>query len=230
MDRRRIALELLLDNHEWAAAVPAAGKLPWPRLDGFLSLRIFLVLQGGVDVGRAVGVIAGNPEADDERLEELLIASGLDCPGRQQADSAHPHRIWRPASRPARRQAVNPLPDRRREFTHRRSICSPAACSSGPRPLRKLRWRKARSAATNSSPLPAAIPAFKAVNNALHAGSDPKHLKLASTIIFWREPAPLCPLTSESSLSRKRKPWWRFRGTVRYLRGCLETYAIEAAC
>ena len=38
---------------------------------------MFLVMQGGVDVGKATGIIAQHPDADGECLERLLIAAGL---------------------------------------------------------------------------------------------------------------------------------------------------------
>ena len=189
--------------------MPAAGKLPWPRLDGFLSLRIFLVLQGGVDVGRAVGVIAGNPEADDERLEELLIASGLTALDASRLILLIPIAF---GGRLLDRLGVKL--STRCQIDDGNSRSTVDLLSSGLFQRAQALAETALEEGTLSRDEFLAIAgrdsAFKAVNNALHAGSDPKHLKLASTIIFWREPAPLCPLTSESSLSRKRKPWWRF--------------------
>jgi hypothetical protein len=49
----------------------------------------------------------------------------------------------------------------------------------------------------------------KAVNAALHAGSNLQDVKLAPLIIFWSEVAPLCP-TSKSESSSTNKLWWRF--------------------
>lgn len=77
MDRRPTALELLLDNKPWTTAIESARSLPLPLLDGFFSIRMFLVIQGGVDVGRAIGLMSQHAEADQERIEALLVAAGL---------------------------------------------------------------------------------------------------------------------------------------------------------
>ena len=188
--------------------MPAAGRLAWPLLDGFLSLRMFLVIQGGVDVGRAVGVLASNPHADDERLLELLVASGLTV-----LDG------WRlivllPI-------AFGGLILDRMGVTHS-TICelddgksrlTVDLASSGlfqqARTLAETSLSQGTLSRGEFFAVAGRDSSIQAVNNALNAGSDPKDLQLASTTIFWREPAPLCPTTAGCSVAPKRKPWWR---------------------
>ncbi|OJT27276.1 hypothetical protein BO221_04640 [Archangium sp. Cb G35] len=73
---RPMTLEVLLDNEEWPELKEALGKAPWPRAPHFFSQRLFLVLQGGVDVSRAVAAFVDPPNRDDELIDEELRAQG----------------------------------------------------------------------------------------------------------------------------------------------------------
>ncbi len=77
LDRKQLGIELLLDNERWCAAEPALRAIDWPRADGYFSMRMFLVVQGGLDIGVAVGVLALHPEAGGEEARHLLIHAGL---------------------------------------------------------------------------------------------------------------------------------------------------------
>ncbi len=209
LDRKRTMLELLLDNRPWADAMPAAGVLPWPLLDGFLSLRIFSVVQGGVDVGRAAGVIARNPDADDQCLEELLVASGLT------ALDARRLIVLLPVAFGGRildrlgvtHSTICQVDDGRSRST---VDLSSSGLFQQARTLAETALSEGTLSRDEFVALAGRDSSFQAVNNALHAGSAPKDLRLASTTIFWNEAAPLCPITPGSSLPPRRKPWWRF--------------------
>jgi hypothetical protein len=47
---RRVVLEILLDNRPWPEAVDALADAPWPTGEGFVSVRSFCLLRGGLDV------------------------------------------------------------------------------------------------------------------------------------------------------------------------------------
>lgn len=65
MDGARMALEVLLDNEPWQALADRLDKAAWPSASGFHSRRLFLVLQGGADVSRAVAAWFDVPEEGD---------------------------------------------------------------------------------------------------------------------------------------------------------------------
>lgn len=60
----RTTLEVLLDNEPWQALAELLDIAPWPSAPGFLSRRLFLVLQGGVDVSLVVAAWFDVPEED----------------------------------------------------------------------------------------------------------------------------------------------------------------------
>ncbi|WNG37225.1 hypothetical protein F0U61_28785 [Archangium violaceum] len=71
-----MVLEVLLDNQEWPELKEALEKAPWPSAPEFLSQRLFLVLQGGVDVSRAVAAFVAPSDRDDELIYEELRSQG----------------------------------------------------------------------------------------------------------------------------------------------------------
>lgn len=77
LDRRQLGIEILLDNERWSAAEPALREIVWPAADGYFSIRMFLVVQGGIDLAAAVGVFALHPQSDDEEIRHLLTHAGL---------------------------------------------------------------------------------------------------------------------------------------------------------
>jgi len=81
MGSRSLTCEVLLDNEPWEEVRVPMAAFDWPRGEAFYSVRLFLVLQGGTDVGRALGVFLRRREREDNVLIEDLIARGL--PGRE---------------------------------------------------------------------------------------------------------------------------------------------------
>jgi hypothetical protein len=207
LDGKPSALELLLDGRTWADAMPAARGLAWPRLDGFLSLRLFLVLQGGVDVGQVIGLIAGNAHADDKRLEEIVVAAGLTTLDAKRLNVLIPIAF---GGRLLENLGINPstvcqIDDGRTRttvdlasshlFQQARTIAA-TALADGSLSRDEFLALAGRDAS------------LQAVNSALLAGSQPSDLRLAPTTILWTEAAPLCT-APEREEPPKRNPWWR---------------------
>jgi hypothetical protein len=209
LDRRPTALELLLDNDDWAEAAPRARELPWPKLDGFLSLRLFVVIQGGVDVVRAAGVMARNADADDKRLKELLVASGLTALDARRLIVLMPIAF---GGRLLDRMGIVCPTICRIDDGHSRSTIDLVSSSlfQRSRALADSAFSKGSLSRDEFLAIAARDASFQAVNKALHAGSDPKNLRLAAPTIRWRESAPLCPVGLGVSTPPRRKPWWRF--------------------
>ncbi|RKH74775.1 DUF6348 family protein [Corallococcus aberystwythensis] len=65
MDGERMTLEVLLDNEPWQALTDLLETASWPAAPGFLSRRLFLVLQGGADASRAVATWLDCPDDGD---------------------------------------------------------------------------------------------------------------------------------------------------------------------
>ncbi|MFP2924685.1 DUF6348 family protein [Pyxidicoccus sp. 3LG] len=76
MREQPMTLEVLLDNEEWPELSAALADAHWPKAPGFLSTRLFLVIQGGVDVSRAVASFAEPPGRDYDTIRSELRAHG----------------------------------------------------------------------------------------------------------------------------------------------------------
>ncbi|WP_194862982.1 DUF6348 family protein [Myxococcus sp. AB036A] len=76
LDARILALEVLLDNEEWPELKAGLERAPWPRAQGLLSNRLFLVLQGGVDVSRAVATFVEHADQPVDVIQREIQAQG----------------------------------------------------------------------------------------------------------------------------------------------------------
>jgi len=74
-ERKPAVFELLLDNEPWQELLPAVTRLPFPPRQEFYSIRLFLVVQGGIGVADALSVICRS-DGDDEALFNALVAAG----------------------------------------------------------------------------------------------------------------------------------------------------------
>jgi hypothetical protein len=72
-DGKRMVLEILRDNVPWPEAAAALDSAPWPITDGFVSVRTFLVVRGGLDITQVAAWMA---ELDDDAVIERLVAGG----------------------------------------------------------------------------------------------------------------------------------------------------------
>jgi len=215
LDRQINALELLLDNEPWSDALATARSLPWPLSSGFLTCRMFLVIQGGVDVSRAIGLIVEHPQADDEQLEKLLIATGLSVIDARRVLLLAPIAFGDVLLRGLGIvDTTVPILDdgvRRTSINLETSPIYRAACAVAA---------NVRSQGTMSSAeffaLAGRDARVKAVNSALHAGSEPQNLKLSPMVILWKEALPLCETPKvESASGRRRWTWFWQRSAKR---------------
>jgi hypothetical protein len=70
--------EALLDGEEWPELAARLAAFPWPPTDGFYSVRVFLVLDGGFDTSRAVAAIHRLADRPDAEIVRALVAQGAD--------------------------------------------------------------------------------------------------------------------------------------------------------
>lgn len=75
-----IAYEVLLNNEYCEPIMPLVENFSWQKSDDFYSMRVFLILQQGVDFGRVAYLIA-NSDSQDDAVEPLknLGLSQLDA-------------------------------------------------------------------------------------------------------------------------------------------------------
>jgi len=74
-DGRAVLHEAMLDNEPWPEMQEAMTRFVWPSVtSGFSSLRLFLVIQGGVGIAEACDAICRKAENGDPVLE--MIAMG----------------------------------------------------------------------------------------------------------------------------------------------------------
>lgn len=73
-----LAKEVVLDNEPWPWMQQSLQDAPWPSGPDFMSARLFVVLQGGVDVSRAVARMVEMPGRPDAEIGEALSRDGAD--------------------------------------------------------------------------------------------------------------------------------------------------------
>jgi len=74
-----LTTEVLLDNEPWEYAAEQLAGFIWPVGGDYYSVRYFLVVQGGIDVSRAIADLVAHLDADDDQLVELMQARGVDA-------------------------------------------------------------------------------------------------------------------------------------------------------
>ncbi len=207
MDRRPTMLELLLDNQQWTSGLAAARSLPLPLGNGFFSIRMFLVIQGGVDVGRAIGLWASHPEADDGLIESLLVDAGQSSIDARRMALLLPIAFGKPLlERLGVTMSTVCTVDNgvsRSSIDLESSDIFQEACAFARKAMREgtLSREEFLAIAGRDANL-------RAVNEALNNGSKPGDLRLGSTTILWKEEAPLC-IACETEQAGGNKPWWR---------------------
>ncbi len=70
--------EVLLDSQPWDHGQEALTGFRWPRVDGMASLRLFVVVQGGLDVSRAIADLALAGAREDDGVVGAMAARGVD--------------------------------------------------------------------------------------------------------------------------------------------------------
>ena len=76
---RVVATEVLLDNQPWEWGQEALATYAWPAIEGRASARVFVAVQGGLDVGRALADLIALAELPDADLEKVMVARGVDA-------------------------------------------------------------------------------------------------------------------------------------------------------
>ena len=207
VDRRPTMLELLLDNEHWTSGLAATRSLPLPLGDGFFSIRMFLVIQGGVDVGRAIGLWARHPEADDERIKSLLVDAGQSLIDARRLALLLPIAFGKPLleSLGVAVSTVCTVDNRvsRASIDLEASDIFQESCAFARKAMREgtLSREEFFAIAGRDANL-------RAVNEALNSGSNPRDLRLDPMTILWHEEEPLC-VTRETAQASGQQPWWR---------------------
>ncbi|MFB1482158.1 DUF6348 family protein [Corallococcus sp. RDP092CA] len=224
MDGARLSLEVLLDNEPWQALADRLDKASWPSAPGFLSRRLFLTLQGGVDVSRAVATWLGLSEDDDPiALFQEQGATRLEA---EKLDAYLPLAFGEPMLK--RLGAMAPISA---EFTANPPMIQRTILLA-EEPL----WREAvqlaeeafqgktrltREQLVHISNSGATV---RALNGLLNRGSDPKDVRFTPTLIVlspeamseWSTsvpfvpPPPAAPVTVATAPVAPRRPWWKF--------------------
>ncbi|MBN9684635.1 MULTISPECIES: DUF6348 family protein [unclassified Corallococcus] len=229
MDEKRMALEVLLDNEPWQALADQLETASWPAAPGFLSRRLFLVLQGGVDVSRAVAAWFDVPEDGDPIA--LLQEQGATRLEAEKLDAYLPLAFGEPvmkklgaeSSRTAEFTANPPIVQRTvvlaedplwRDAVH----LAEQAFQGNTALTREQLIRLSTSGAT-----------VRVLNDFLNQGSDPKDLQFTPPLITlspkamaeWLKsepfvsppvatPAALAIVTISETPTAPRRPWWKF--------------------
>ena len=71
--------EVLLDGEEWPELAARLAAFAWPPADGFYSVRVFIVLDGGFDTSRAVAALHRLADRPDAEIVRALVAQGADA-------------------------------------------------------------------------------------------------------------------------------------------------------
>jgi hypothetical protein len=204
---RPLPFEILLDNAPWKDATPQAASIPWPKTDGFFSLRMFMVVQGGLDLRRAVGILAQAPKASDDELESMMTGAGLSVADARRATTIVPLAFGRELL-----AGLVKLPDTCEVWTGGAQYTVQIAAIPGFARAQELA-REARREGTLSKDQYIAIVSrdsvTKAVNQVLHAGSSPEDVAVPQIIILWNEPEPFVPASAHQQSQRPSKRWWK---------------------
>ncbi|MFY0570550.1 DUF6348 family protein [Archangium lansingense] len=217
-------LEVLLDNEEWPELKEALLQAPWPRAPEFLSQRLFLVLQGGVDVSRGVAAFVDPPDRDDKLILEELRAQGATPLEAEKVVAYLPLAFGQ--------MMVHDMGPR---FPDSAIFVSESTPNERPMflpedPLWREAIRLAKTALEGRSltrdqfgAIALRSSTIHALNNALNAGSKPEDLVFAPSIIplsteaatelhsqapAIRRPAPAPP--PPVTPTPAQKPWWKF--------------------
>lgn len=73
-----LATEVLLDNQPWDHGQEALTGFPWPATPGVASVRVFLVIQGGLDTSRALAELVDGAALADAEIVATMVARGVD--------------------------------------------------------------------------------------------------------------------------------------------------------
>jgi len=205
LDRRPMAHEALLDNAGWPELQAQMAQVDWPPAEGYYSARLFMVVQGGVSVSQAVGLIAEMKDAEDEAIRERLRALGASVAQADRLVAFIPMAFGRvllrsmpirfsdtvviadAAGKPRRESRL----DEEAVFVEARRLAE-AAVTEGTLGQEAFSAVALRSAEVD------------VVNQGLNAGAQPEDMKFTAAIAFVDEEEEVAP--------GRRRPWWKLWG------------------
>ncbi len=78
VEGEEVACEVLLDNVPWEEVQEPMAAFAWPASDDYYSVRLFLVVQGGLDIRRAMAVLIDHAIRGDDQVVEELVKLGYE--------------------------------------------------------------------------------------------------------------------------------------------------------
>ncbi|AKQ64912.1 hypothetical protein A176_001824 [Myxococcus hansupus] len=225
-DAEVMKLECLLDNEEWPELQRALSEAPWPRTQGFVSHRLFLLLRGGVDVSQVVAKFVEPPNRDFDEICDELRAEGVSALESDKLVSYVPEAFgfvmasdlgaklpssaeFVPWEGPGFHEALLAQEPLWQESVRQARLATSGKTLTGD----QLMSVAGRSAILN------------ALNSSLHAGVEPKDLKFTSLRVVLspegmkameQEAAARAPATppiqtpEEGTPAPPKRPWWKF--------------------
>jgi hypothetical protein len=216
------SLEVLLDNEDWTDLRSELSRIDWPVSPGFFSVRLFLVIQGGVDVSRAIALIARMADSDDDAIVDALVSLGASNPRANRLVAFIPMAFVRVLLRsmPIR------FPETARLYDPDTDSVLPGELRLSDEPIFVEASRLAEEALTHGTLTRAGFEAvaFRSaeahvINQLLKSGSEPRDVSLtpAHIVLFGDEagdvqhvPEAPAAASPHPGTPASRKPWWKF--------------------
>lgn len=225
-------LEVLLDNVTWVAPCERLQRLPWPVVEGYGSVRLFLVilppstaeapvpflpesesLRVGFD--RLLAVAASEPEASDCSWYQALVADNVSPSVAERLIAFVPIAFGELLLAEAKHSPAYRLMNGGQPGPERKLMSEPAYAiakemadrvTNDPVQRAGLEALALRSACVN------------AANDALNRGSRLENLHFTPSVVFLGRfspepasaPAEPAPSPGETSPAGAGKPWWKF--------------------
>jgi hypothetical protein len=205
MEGKTISCEVLLNNEAWPEVQAEMAAFPWPLGQEFYSVRVFMIVEGGVDLSQAISLMSR--QSDDEVLEKLL-AQGMPRPQAEKMIALIPLAFGRLLLQSMKvglaNTAIlqNPATGKSREI---RLDQDPTFIEASRIALEaQIHGHLSQEQSRNLMLRGAEV---DAVNQAMDAGSKPEDLDLSPPIIFSSDES-----FEPSSLpdAARGKPWWKF--------------------
>jgi len=208
MESGRTICEVLLDNEPWPELQAQMAAYPWPKSGQFYSVRQFLTIRGGLDLGDVVAAWCRLKEASDAEICAELRSRGEDPVEVEKSVALVPLAFGRVILEPMRVRvcdyALVPNPDSKgsAEIV---LLDEPIFAAA----LAYARDARAKGLMTRDEYLAVAgrSAELDGVNQALNAGSKPEDLVLGPPLLFL-SPETRTQLTAKARRPRRR--WWQF--------------------
>ncbi|MBN2712102.1 MAG: hypothetical protein JXR97_06650 [Planctomycetes bacterium] len=235
MDNNPMLAEALWDNEVWFEAQNKLGNLNWPEANGFTSVRSFILLRrkesakqcGSLEnapaIERAISLymdcILSSPDAEDETVYRHLLSQGVSASLADRAmvftDMCFSNILFQEYDFPTTYSIYTDTPP-----YPNKSLIEEPVFSVG----RRYAWRLSCNPDFKDAFMAMAsrCSITKAVNQALHQGSNLKDIYFAPPVVFlnrFENASPLAmpdvrPPISEMLIKKewkqRKRPWWHF--------------------